>query len=291
MAETGRSTTRAIAEKVIFAALQILQERGGEAPGREVIGLVEQRVELDDWARETYAKTGNVRWRSVLHFYSIDCIKAGFLVKKQGIWYLTPEGETALRLGPAGLLNASTAAYRRWEAQRAATGTEEGEPEAPVTQSQAATISEIEQRAVDGLKQQIGILNAYEFQDLVAALLRGMGYFTPFVAPRGKDGGVDITAYRDPLGTVAPRIKAQIKHRDAAASVMEVRQLMGLLQKDGDVGIFVSTSGFSPDAKSTARSSAVHVEMIDLDRFIALWREFYPRMMDEDKALLPLIPI
>ena len=39
--------------------------------------------------------------------------------------------------------------------------------------------------------------NPYEFQDLVAALLRAMGYYTPFIAPKGKDGGVDIIAYRD----------------------------------------------------------------------------------------------
>ncbi len=30
---------------------------------------------------------------------------------------------------------------------------------------------------------------------------------------------------------------------------------MGLLQKEGDVGIFVSTGGFSPDAKVTAREA------------------------------------
>jgi len=37
----------------------------------------------------------------------------------------------------------------------------------------------------------------YEFQDLAAALLRGMGYFTPICCASGKDGGVDILAYRD----------------------------------------------------------------------------------------------
>ena len=66
---------------------------------------------------------------------------------------------------------------------------------------------------------------------------------------------------------------------------------MGLLQKDGDVGMFVSSGGFTPDAKTTARGSHVHVELIDLDRFIALWQEFYPKLTDEDKALLPLVPI
>jgi restriction system protein len=66
---------------------------------------------------------------------------------------------------------------------------------------------------------------------------------------------------------------------------------MGLLQKDGDVGMFVLSGGFTPDAKTTARSSHVHVELVDLDRFITLWQEFYPKLADEDKALLPLMPI
>lgn len=142
-----------------------------------------------------------------------------------------------------------------------------------------------------GLERYINDKNAYEFQDLVAALLRGMGYYTPFIAPRGKDGGVDVVAYRDPLGTNSPRIQVQIKHRGSPASVQEIRQLMGLLQKEGDVGIFVSTGGFTPDGKTTARGSHVHVELIDLSRFITLWQEFYEKLSDEDKSMLPLTPI
>jgi restriction system protein len=98
-------------------------------------------------------------------------------------------------------------------------------------------------------------------------------------------------AYRDPLGTSSPRIKVQIKHRESSATVQEVRQLMGLLQKDGDVGIFISSGGFTPDAKSTARNSNVHVELVDLPRFVALWQEFYQKLTDEDKTKLPLFPI
>ena len=62
-------------------------------------------------------------------------------------------------------------------------------------------------------------------------------------------------------------------------------------KKEGDVGIFVSTGGFTPDAKTTARSSHIHVELIDLPRFIGLWQEFYNKLTDEDKSLLPLTPI
>ena len=293
MTKDKLSRSRELAAKVLFAALGVIKEKGGELPGREVIREVENRTSLDEWAKEVYEKSGYVRWQSILHFFSIDAIKAGYLIKKKGIWYLTPEGDNALQLGPVGLLHAASAAYRKWKQDKEPLEEELGEPQEEGTgqHGDEATIHEIEQLAIEGLKKQIALKNPYEFQELVAALLRGMGYYTPFVAPQGKDGGIDVLAYRDPLGTVSPRIKVQVKHRESAATVQEVRQLMGLLQKDGDVGMFVSSGGYTPDSKTTARGSHVHVELIDLDRFISLWQEFYPKLSDEDKGLLSLVPI
>lgn len=291
---------RPLAAKVVFAALKILVEKGGEAAGREVIAEIEKREQLDDWAKAVYEKSGYTRWKSMLHFFSIDLIKAGFLVKKKGVWYITPEGEAAIKLGETGLLDAATSAYRNWRNANPKTSRdkvaggneiEDAVEEGVGEQAQEATIQQMEQLAIDGLRQQINSKNAYEFQDLVAALLRGMSYYTPFVAPKGKDGGIDVIAYQDPLGAVSPRIKVQIKHREAAASVQEIRELMGLLQKEGDIGMFVSSGGFTSDSKVTARTSHVHVELIDLDRFIALWQEFYPKLIDEDKDRLRLRPI
>lgn len=286
------SKTKEIATKVIFAAFNILKENGGELSGREVIEKIEAHVELGEWAKSKYEKTGYVRWQSILQFYSIDCVKAGYLIKKRGVWYLTAEGEAAINKGQVGLLDAATAAYREWKKETQSDEVEETDNEQSTNiKEQEATIDEIEQIALEGLKGYIQSKNPYEFQDLAAALLRGMGYYTPFVAPTGKDGGIDIIAYRDPLGTISPRIKVQVKHRNQPASVSELRQLMGLLQGDGDIGIFISSGGFTSDSKSTARSSQVHVELIDLSRFIELWQEFYPKLSDEDKNLLPLIPI
>jgi len=281
------SRSRTLGAKLIYAALSILRDYGKEMPMRDLVARVQKQVELDDWDRAKYEKSGYVRWESILHFFSIDCIKAGYLVKKRGIWYITPEGEEALKLGPEKLLEAATSAYHEWKAKQQG---KEG-PREHAAQEEKIPFDKIEQVAMEGLEEYINAKNPYEFQDLVAALLRGMGYYTPVVAPRGKDGGVDIIAYRDPLGTQSPRIQVQIKHKSAPAIVQEVRQLMGLLQKEGDVGIFVSTSGFSPDARTTARSSHIHVELIDLSRFIVLWQEFYERLSDEDKSLLPLKPI
>jgi restriction system protein len=283
------SRTHALAAQLIYAALAILRDNGKEMPMRDLMARIEQQATLDEWARHRYEKSGYIRWESILHFYSIDCIKAGFLVKKHAIWYITPEGEQALRLGPEGLLEAATTAYRAWKA-----GPHEAPPEREIEHQarEEMAFDQIEQVAMEGLEQHVQERNPYEFQDLVAALLRGMGYYTPFVAPRGKDGGVDVVAYRDPLGTQSPRIQVQIKHKkDVPASVQEIRQLMGLLQKEGDVGIFVATGGFSSDARNAARGSHVHVELVDLPRFIGLWLQFYDKLTDADKSLMPLRPV
>ena len=191
MAQEKLSRSRELASKVIFAALQILKEKGGEAPGRDVLAEVEKRVQFDDWAKATYEKSGYVRWQSMLQFFSIDCIKAGYLIKKKGVWYITPEGENALLLGEVGLLNAATAAYRKWKGENQPSAAQEEEGAAEESQQGLeATIHEMEQLAIEGLKKQIGLKNPYEFQDLAAAMLRGMGYYTPFVAPHGKTGAL-----------------------------------------------------------------------------------------------------
>ncbi len=290
MAEKELSRSHSLKARLIFAAFNILKKNGGELNGRELMDIIGNEVDLDDWARHRYEKTGNTRWRSILHFASIACVKAGFLVKRKGVWFLTSEGENALKKGEMGLYIAARDEFRKWKKENKS-DTLDAEDESPSDEGQSIPLDQIEQIALDGLKDYVKSLNPYEFQDISAALLRGMGYYTPFVSPRGKDGGLDIIAYKDPLGTISPRIKVQVKHRGTAATVHEVRQLMGLLQKDGDIGIFISAGGFTPDAKSTARSSNVHVELIDLNRFLNLWQDFYHKLNDEDKSLMPLLPV
>lgn len=285
-----QSKTRALGTELLYAALSILQENNGEMSSKQLLEKVAERVTLDDWAT-TFYKSGNPRWQLILRFFSLFSVKAGFLIKNRGLWLLTPEGESALNLGKQGLANASKAGYKQWKIQKGLPTSSDEIMEVNNFEKTESTQDEIEQKAREGIEAFINSKNAYEFQDICAALLRGMGYYTPFVAPRGKDGGVDIIAYRDPLGTVSPRIKVQVKHRTSTTAVSEIRQLIGLLGMDGDVGIFISTGGFTPDAKTTARSSHVHVELINMNRLISLWQDFYPKMTDEDKSILPLTTV
>ncbi|GAA4307721.1 Mrr restriction system protein [Nibribacter koreensis] len=287
------------AAKNMFAAFNILKDAGGQLPGKTVIETIRNTIPLNDWEMEVYEKTGYIRWESILHFYTIDCIKAGFLRKNKGIWYLTEEGEKAIKLGPAKLFETASQLYRNWAAdnkdpkvKKEKQAEEVAELEENKTQTQKANLDLLEEQAISGIKDFIRSKNAYEFQDMVAALLRAMNYHTPFISPKGKDGGLDIIAYNDPLGATSPRLKVQVKHRpDAVVPVDDIRSLTGLLNKDGDIGLFVTSGYFTSESNRSARESHRHIKLLDIDNFIALWQEFYSKLSDEDKNMLPLHPI
>jgi len=269
---------------------------------KDLFVAVERRVDLLDSDRQIYEKSGYVRWQSVLHFYSVDCVKAGFLKKAGGTWWLTPEGKAAMALPPDQMLDKAMRAYRAWRAQRTDAVTKDlaadgmaaeeacGELDAkdPDRIERSLVFETAEAQAKQEIVSYVQALGPYEMQDLVAALLRGMGYTTPFVAPKGPDGGTDILAYRDPLGIEKPHMRVQVKHRKDKASREEIAALRGIIRSDREVGLFVSTQGFTSDAVREARSGTVHVELIDLDRFLDLWLAEYDRLSEDDKSLLRL---
>lgn len=293
------SRTVDLAGKLVFETLKLLKENDGEMASSLLMEALSKRVYLDDWAKSTLEKTGNIRWQSILHFYSIDLIKAGYLLKKKGVWYLTPEGEKAIDKGEKELLKSAQNLYHIWkEKNKKETLTKTSNKDVPDEQIEEATqkVSSLLDDARAKANQSftkfiLEEFDPYSFQELCGALFRGMGYYTPFIAPKGKDGGVDVIAYKDPIGSTTPHIKIQIKYRqDTKATSQELRQLKGILTTN-DIGVFISISGFASDALKEFKHSSPHIELIDLERFIELWQEFYEKMKDEDKALMPISPV
>ena len=230
-----------------------------------------------------------IRWTNSFQFYSIDYQKAGFIVKKNGTWYITPEGEKVLKKSPEDVMNLARAAYIEWKKLRDIEVGPDDEPtDETAEKDNSMNLDLLESDAREGIKRYIVSKSPYEFQDLVAALLRAMGYHTPFVAPKGKDGGIDIIAYLDPLGAQTPRIKVQVKHKpDTAIGASEVRALSGVL-KAGDIALFVTSGTYSADARNAASGNDKFLRLIDGDEFIEMWQEYYDKMTDDDKNMLPL---
>lgn len=287
------SRTIDLASKLVFETLKILKENDGELPSSLLMDALAKRVPLDEWAKGILEKTGNIRWQSILHFYSIDLIKAGYLLKKKGVWYLTPEGEKSLEKGEKDLLKSAQALYKIWKEKNNPINKDIPEEQIEeASQKVSSLLEDARSKANQSFTKFIlEEFDPYTFQELCGALFRGMGYYTPFIAPKGKDGGVDVIAYKDPIGSSTPHIKIQIKYRqDMKATSQELRQLKGILTSN-DIGVFISICGFASDALKEFKHSNPHIELIDLERFIELWQEFYGNMKDEDKALMPISPV
>lgn len=139
------------------------------------------------------------------------------------------------------------------------------------------------------IKDYINRLDPYELQDLVAGVLRAMGYKTSVSAP-GPDRGVDILASPDGFGFEQPRIVVECKHRRGAMGSQEIRSFLGGRHKD-DKGLYVSTGGFSKDARYEAERANIPVTLMDLDQLVEAVIEHYDEMDTETRVLLPLVKL
>lgn len=281
------SQSAACAAKCLFAIMQYMKENGGTVATKDINGIIKKNVQFTEWELERAGKLQYIRWWATTQFYSIDYNKAGYILKKQGSWYLTPEGEDAIKLGAEQILRNANAAYRKWRLENESDNEEEPEDETPEKET-IINIEQLEEQANEGIRQYIKAKNPYEFQDMVAALLRAMGYYTPFVAPKGRDGGVDVIAYIDALGAKTPRIKVQVKHMpNDSIPAKDIRSLLGIL-RDGDIALFVTSGTYSQQARTEALTSKTYIKLIDGEEFIKMWQDNYNKMTDEDKNMLPL---
>ena len=87
-------------------------------PAKELYPYVNANVELTDWEKEPAGKMQYIRWTNSFQFYSIDYQKAGFIVKNNGTWYLTPEGEAILKKSKEEVMIIANDAYHAWKSQQ-----------------------------------------------------------------------------------------------------------------------------------------------------------------------------
>jgi restriction system protein len=145
-------------------------------------------------------------------------------------------------------------------------------------------------KAHELIKDQVIRLDDSELEQLTAALLRAMGYRTR-VTPKGPDRGVDVFASPDGLGFREPRIKAEVKHRPKTAmGSQDLRSFLGAL-REGERGLYVSTGGFTKEARYEAERSKTPVALLDLDDLVASIVTHYEAFDLEGRALLPLVRV
>ena len=149
---------------------------------------------------------------------------------------------------------------------------------------------DLRSRSREFIKDKITKLEWQEMQELVAGLLRAMGYKTR-ISPIGPDRGKDIIGSPDGFGFESPRIVVEVKHRPKdAIGATDIRSFLGGRHHD-DKGLYVSTGGFTKDARYEADRAAIPLVLLDLDDFVKEILRHYNDMDMEAQALIPLTKI
>lgn len=151
------------------------------------------------------------------------------------------------------------------------------------------TLAATYDNGIELIKDRVNQLDWEDMERLVAGLLKAMGYCTR-VMPKGPDGGRDVVASPDALGLESPRIVAEVKHRKGAMGAPAVRAFIGGLRA-GDRGLYVSTGGFTKEARYEADRANIPVRLLDMDAFVRHYVEIYDKTDDDTRSILPLTRI
>jgi restriction system protein len=130
-------------------------------------------------------------------------------------------------------------------------------------------------------------LDPYQFEEFIAELLRAMGYRATATQASG-DGGVDVIAYRDPLGLEPPIIKVQCKRTLGTIGGPDIQKLAGALAHGGsEVGLFVTLGSFSNDAIHIERTRQ-DLRLLNGNGLVETIFEHYEQLAPRWKRILPM---
>lgn len=290
--------------ELVQKLFRILQQHPDGLKARDAIAALAKEVTLTPFESGTYSSDHSLRFDRIIRFGTIAHVRAGWLVKDSGVWTVTQTGIEALKHYPSPdeFQRQAAKLYYEWKNARdgeeaaiaspvpCTTDTEGALPDSEPDNS-AVTFEQAEDQARDDIELYLQTMPPYDFQNLVGDLLRAMGYFVEWIAPPGRDGGVDIVAHTDPLGTQGPRIKVQVKRQQQSVGLPDLKSFVANIGQH-DAGIFVCTGGFTKDAAEYARGlETKRIMLINTDKLVKLWIEFTPKLGDRAWQRLPLTPI
>lgn len=154
--------------------------------------------------------------------------------------------------------------------------------DAAVAENRAAVEGEILKRAL--------ALSPTGFEDLVIRLLEAMGYGRAGAVERTSatgDAGIDGIISQDPLGL--DRIYVQAKRYAVERTIdrPRIHEFAGaLLGKQGDRGVYITTSSFSRGAMEEAERINARIELIDGQRLSELLVQYGVGVQEEQTAVL-----
>ena len=236
--------------------LQALVELGGEGRPRDIYPLVAKRFpqltpEEQEERLENYPSTR--KWSNLVQWIRQRLVDLGQIDGSQrGIWKITAAGRARLQGEGASPLGT-------YQTQDSAAPVA-APPVTSLRDLVNTNLQEIKTRLVSELRD----LTPRAFEHFCKELLAHLGYRNIEVTRRSQDGGID--GYGDfRQGAISIRSAFQAKRwTDNSVGRPDIDRFRGAIQGEYDHGVFLTTSGFSKDAKEASyKKGAITILLLD----------------------------
>ncbi|KPP88679.1 MAG: restriction system protein [Rhodobacteraceae bacterium HLUCCO07] len=249
----------------------------GEMKISEAVARLEDAFGLTAEERSELLPSGKQsRFANRVHWARSYLKQAGLLRNtRRGYFQITEEGRQVLEENPPKIDAKFLERYEQFLEFKSRTNTVEG-IEATTTEQNSTTPDEamrsahaniIDALAADLLDRLREAAPTF-FEDVIVDLLMKMGYgygdSSGKVLGRSGDDGVDGVINLDPLGVDQVYVQAKRYQATSPIGSGAIRDFYGALGlKDVTKGIFVTTSSFSPNARTTAEKLGARIVLID----------------------------
>lgn len=248
----------------MLPTLRVLRDLGGSASIEEIQDRVAAAMNLTQAQLDiSYPASGGLVAPDRMSWARSRMKPAGFVESGgRGVWVLTDSGRHAADWPAAKVKKASSDAYRALAAAR---------KEAPTPELD--TTSDTPDWK-DSLLASLRAMDPGAFERLCQRILRESGFVKVEVTGKSGDGGIDgIGVLR--VNLISFQVLFQCKrYTGSSVTPAQVRDFRGAMQGRADKGLFITTGGFTAEARREAtRDGAPAIDLIDGESLCSLLKE------------------
>lgn len=244
-----------------YATLREVDRRGGSAQSKELRNAVAEITGLTEGELEQLSLK-SVKMQ--MGWARTGLKSSGHLDNSQrGVWSLTVEGRSLLRLEPSVAEETARHAYERgWEQRKREKELREAAEAGPDTKEDWK----------DGLLEAVNNMDAMAFARLSVRMLREAGFRDFEDAGRiSEDRFVGLSFYKHHL--ISSRVYIWCHRRADSIPAREIRAFAEAMAGRANRGLFVTTGAFTRDAQRAAREGSRLIDLINGDEMCDLLKE------------------
>ena len=240
--------------KLFNPTLRVLHRLGGSATIKELNEEIVNEAALSAEVAEVPHGRGSQTELEYRAAWARTYLKNAGLIENsgRGVWALTPEGTKTKEIDPRVVVRTVQEQHRKKRGKR---------------NEKSATAEFGESEEIDWREELLALLLQIppsSFERLCQRLLRESGFIEVEVTGRSGDGGIDGNGIIRIAGLISFPVLFQCKRYQNNVVPNAVRDFRGAMIGRADKGLFITTGGFTLEARREAtRDGAPPIDLID----------------------------